>query len=262
MKIIVCVKQVPDTEASIKVKTGSTKIETEGVSMVVNPYDEYAVEEALRIKEKLGAGEVTIVSLGPAKTKETQRTCLAMGADKAVHLTDPAFEGLDGYGVALALAKAIKSMEFDLILCGKQAIDDDSAQVGPMLAELLDLPQAAVVTKLEIDGAAKKATAHRQIDGGTEILEMPLPAVITAQKGLNDPRYPSLKGIMSAKKKEITEINAAALGLPTEELGAARTKIVSMNPPPMRTAGKVLQGEPAEVSAQVVKLLREEAKAI
>lgn len=262
MKIIVCVKQVPDTEAHIKVKAGTAQIETEGVSMVVNPYDEFGVEEALRIKEKQGAGEVTILSLGPAKVKEAQRTCLAMGADKAVHLSDPAFEKIDTYGVALALAQALKGMEYDLILCGKQAVDDDAAQVGPMLAELLELPQATVVTKLELDVANKKATAYRQIEGGTEVIELSLPAVITAQKGLNEPRYPSLKGIMSAKKKEIAEMNAAALGLSSEELGAERTKIISLSPPPMRTAGKILQGEPAEISAQVVKLLREEAKAI
>lgn len=261
MKIVVCMKQVPDTEAHIKIKAGTAQIETEGISMVVNPYDEFAVEEALRIKEKLGTGEVTILSLGPAKAKEAQRTCLAMGADKAVHLADAAFDGLDNYGVANALAKAIKGLEPDLILCGKQAVDDDAAQVGPMLAEILNLPQATVVTKLELDAANKKATATRQIEGGSEIIELPLPAVVTAQKGLNEPRYPSLKGIMSAKKKEIAEMNAAGLGLTAEEL-TTRTKTVSLTPPPTRAAGKVLQGEPAEVSAQVVKLLREEAKAI
>ncbi|MBI5166557.1 MAG: electron transfer flavoprotein subunit beta/FixA family protein [candidate division NC10 bacterium] len=264
MKIIVCLKQVPDTAATIKVKPDGSGVETEGITYVINPYDEFALEEALRIKERLGEGEVTVITLGPPKAKEALRTALAMGADKGVHLSDPAFEGGDSYATAKALARAIQGLPYDLILCGKQAVDDDAAQVGPAMAELLGLPQACVITKLEIDANRKKAVVHRQIEGASEIMEVSLPAVFTAQKGLNEPRYPSLKGIMGAKKKEIAEHNPSSLGLSPEEVGLAgsKVKILKLSPPPSRATGKILEGEPREQASQLVKLLREEAKII
>ena len=265
MKIIVPLKQVPDTATRIRIRPDALGIETEGVTYIISPYDEFALEEALRIKEKLGQGEVVAITLGPAKAKEALRSALAMGADRAVHLIDPAFESGDPLANARALAAAIKSMPFDLILCGRQAIDDDSAQVGPMLAEFLGLPQVCLVMKVELAADRRMATVHRQIEGALEVIEVPLPAVLTAQKGLNEPRYPSLKGIMGAKKKEIRDVSLAALGLEAQAVGLAgsRVRIAQLTLPPPRPAGKVIEG--ADVQEKVralVKLLREEAKAI
>lgn len=264
MNIIVCMKQVPDTEAQIRVKPDGSGIVDSDIKFVMNPYDEFGVEEALLLKEKFG-GTVTIVCLGPERAVEAIRTGLAMGADKAVHLDDPAFEGGDAFSTAKALATAIKGMECDLIFCGKQAIDDDLAQVGPALAEMLGIPQIVVVTKVEVSDDGKKAKVNRQIIGGEEIIEVPLPAVLTAQKGLNEPRYASLPGIMKAKKKEIKSVKVADLGLDPNDVGkaGAKTQILKMYSPPQREAGKIIEGETAEETApKLAKLLREEAKVI
>jgi len=264
MNIIVCMKQVPDTEAQIRVKPDGSGIVDGDIKFVMNPYDEYGVEEALLLKEKFG-GTVTIVCLGPERAVEAIRTGLAMGVDKAVHLDDPAFEGGDAFSTAKALAAAIKSMEYDLIFCGKQAIDDDLAQVGSALAEMLGIPQVVVVTKVEVSEDTKKAKVNRQIIGGEEIIEVPLPAVLTAQKGLNEPRYASLPGIMKAKKKEVKSVKVADLGLDSSAVGAAgaKAKIIKMYSPPQREAGKIIEGDTAEEKApKLAKLLREEAKAI
>jgi len=264
MNIIVCMKQVPDTEAQIRVKPDGSGIVDSDIKFVMNPYDEYGVEEALLIKEKFG-GTVTIVCLGPERAIEAIRTGLAMGADKAVHLDDPAFEGGDAFSTAKALAAAIKGMECDLIFCGKQAIDDDLAQVGPALAEILGIPQIVVVTKVEVSEDGKKAKVNRQIIGGEEIIEVPLPAVLTAQKGLNEPRYASLPGIMKAKKKEVKSVKIADLGLDPNGVGkaGAKTQILKMYSPPQRESGNIIEGETAEETApKLAKLLREEAKVI
>ncbi len=264
MNIIVCMKQVPDTEAQIRVKPDGSGIVDGDIKFVMNPYDEYGVEEALLLKEKFG-GTVTIVCLGPERAVEAIRTGLAMGVDKAVHLDDPAFEGGDAFSTAKALAAAIKSMEYDLIFCGKQAIDDDLAQVGSALAEMLGIPQVVVVMKVEVSEDTKKAKVNRQIIGGEEIIEVPLPAVLTAQKGLNEPRYASLPGIMKAKKKEVKSVKVADLGLDSSAVGAAgaKTKIIKMYSPPQREAGNIIEGDTAEEKApKLAKLLREEAKAI
>lgn len=262
MKVIVLMKQVPDTETKVQVKPGETSISTEGVTYVINPYDEYAIEEALKIVEAKGAGEVALVSLGGDKAQEALRTGLAMGADKAVHLNDPAFLGGDAHSIAVALAKAVKKMEYDLILCGKQAIDYDNHQVGVRVAELLGIPHVAVVTKLELQDG--KAVAHREIEGGSEVVETPLPAVITCQKGLNEPRYASLKGIMKAKKKPLDVKKPADIDASPDEVGQAGAKavVLTMTPPPERAAGRVVEGEPENAAKEVVKLLREEAKVI
>jgi electron transfer flavoprotein beta subunit len=257
-------KQVPDTEAQIRVKPDGSGIVDGDIKFVMNPYDEYGVEEALLLKEKFG-GTVTIVCLGPERAVEAIRTGLAMGVDKAVHLDDPAFEGGDAFSTAKALAAAIKSMEYDLIFCGKQAIDDDLAQVGSALAEMLGIPQVVVVTKVEVSEDTKKAKVNRQIIGGEEIIEVPLPAVLTAQKGLNEPRYASLPGIMKAKKKEVKSVKVADLGLDSSAVGAAgaKAKIIKMYSPPQREAGNIIEGDTAEEKApKLAKLLREEAKAI
>ncbi|MGB3092551.1 MAG: electron transfer flavoprotein subunit beta/FixA family protein [Candidatus Zixiibacteriota bacterium] len=264
MDIIVCMKQVPDTESKIKVNAEGTGIISEGLKYVMNPYDEYAVEEALQIKEKLG-GTITVVCMGPEAATEAIRTALAMGVDEAVHLNDPAFEGSDSFATAKALAKAIGEMKYDLILVGKQAMDFDCSQVFACLAELLDLPYVSVVVGLEISSDGKTATAKRETEGGVEeVIETPLPAVIAAQKGLNEPRYASLPGIMKAKRKEIKKIDLAATGLDAGEVGEKGSKLKTKNYrlPPERKAGRKIEGEPAETAAEVARLLREEAKLI
>lgn len=265
MEIISCLKQVPDTEAEIRPTADNTAINYEGVKFVINVYDEYAVEEALKIKEGAGEGTVTIVTLGPERAGESIRTGLAMGADRAVHLNDPAFLGGDAYATAKALAKAIEGMTYDLILCGLRAIDDDSFQVGNMLAEFLGLPSVMGIVQFELSADKKQATVHRQIEGGIEVLEVPLPAVFGATKGLNEPRYPSLPGIMKAKKKELKPIALADVGLSEGEVGkqGALTTVSRFSLPPLRQAGKIVAGDtPEEKAASLAKLLREEAKVI
>jgi electron transfer flavoprotein beta subunit len=265
MEIICLLKQVPDTEAEIRPTADNTGINYEGIKFVINVYDEYAVEEALKIKEKTGEGTITIVTLGPERAGEAIRTGLAMGADKAVHLDDPAFLGGDAYATAKALAAAIKGINYDLILCGLRAIDDDSFQVGHILAEFLGLPSVMGIVKLELSADKKKAQVHRQIEGGIEVLEVPLPAIFGATKGLNEPRYPSLPGIMKAKKKELKPIKLTDVGLSEGEVGkhGSPTQAVKFSLPPLRQAGKIVAGEtPEEKAANLAKLLREEAKAI
>jgi electron transfer flavoprotein beta subunit len=263
VNVIVCMKQVPDTETLIKIKSDGSGIVTDDIKYVMNPYCEFGVEEALRIKEKFG-GQAILVTMGQQRAVETLRTGLAMGADRSIHLNDPAFEGADGFATAKALAEAIQKETFDLILCGKQAVDDDMAQVGPSLAEFLNLPHVTLITKLEISPDKKKAKVEREVEGGKEVIEVSLPAVFTCQKGLNEPRYASLPGIMKAKKKEVKPINQATLGLPADQVGAAgsKTKIMKYIPPPSRPPGKVISGEVIDAAKNLVKLLREEAKVI
>jgi electron transfer flavoprotein beta subunit len=202
-----------------------------------------------------------VVSIGPARTKEALRTCLAIGADRAVHLCDDAFLSGDSHLTAHVLAAFIKTQPCDLILTGKQAIDDDCAQVGSALASLLDLPFVAVINKLELSADQKKATLHREIEGATEVIEASLPALFSCQKGLNEPRYPSLKDIMQAKKKEIKEMKSADLGLDAAELSRlTRTTVVKMDYPPKRPPGQLLSGEVQDVVQKLLHLLREEAK--
>ncbi|HXN06345.1 MAG TPA: electron transfer flavoprotein subunit beta/FixA family protein, partial [Nitrospiria bacterium] len=186
MKIIVCTKQVPASESRIKVAASGKEADSAELTYVVNPYDEFGVEEAIRIRERLGAGEVTVISVGTSKAAEALRTSLAMGADKAILLSDPVFIGSDSLGIARILAAQIKTMEYDLIFFGKQAIDDDMGAVGIMVAELLALPHVGMINKLEISTDKKSAVAQRQIEGAHEIMEVPLPAVFTCQKGLNE----------------------------------------------------------------------------
>ncbi len=264
MNIVVCMKQVPDTETKPKLRADKKGIEDEGVNCVVNPYDEFAIEEAIRIKEKSG-GTVTLVTLGKARAMEALRTGLAMGADTAIHICDDAFDGSDSYVVAKALAAAVKTIPHDIVLCGHKAIDSDEVQCGARLAEALDLPQVYMVTKLDIAADGKSAICQRQIEGAIVTVETLLPAVLTCQKGLNEPRYPSLPGIMKAKKKEVKTMKAADLGFTTEQVGVsgALTETVDMFLPPPRAAGKIIDGsDPAAAARELAKLLREEAKVI
>ena len=263
MNIIVCVKQVIDTGAALTLKDG--QVDTEGLPRVINPYDEFAIEEAVRIREKAPEETtVTLISLGPEYFKDTLRKGLAMGADKAIHLLDAAFEGLDGLGVATALSKAMGTLEYDLILCGRQAVDDDMAQVGPALAVLLGMPFVTVVTDLKLSEDRKQAEVTRQIEGGSEIIETPLPLLITCQKGLNEPRLPSLKGIMAAKKKDIAVLDAAAIGFDASTMGASANRVreISLAMPPARKKGIILEGTPEETCSQLVQALRNDVKVI
>lgn len=248
MKCVVCISQTPDTATKINVAADGKSIDPAGVKFILNPYDELAVEEALRLKEKNG-GEVIAVTVGGDGAKEALRTALAMGADTALHIKDAAKS--DAFAVAFEIAEAIKGLNADIVLCGRQSVDFDGAQVGPMLAELLGLPCVSMVAKMTIDGT--KAVCEREIEGGRETVETTLPAVITAQKGLNEPRYPSLPNIMKAKSKPITDVAPAA--------GAVRTEVVSMRKPDSKRVNKILAWDD-NAAKELVRLLHEEAKVI
>jgi electron transfer flavoprotein beta subunit len=259
VKSLVCLKQVPDTETQIKVNGAGTGIVTEGIKYIINPYDEFSVEEGLRLKEKFKEGEVVILSLGPDRATEAIRTALAMGADRGIHINDDALNQADPMVTAQALAAAAKGVDYDVILCGHRAVDDDLAVVGAMLAEVLQIPQVTLVTKIEVAQDKKSAVVERDVEGGKETVEVPLPCVVTAQKGLNEPRYASLPGIMKAKKKPIDKKTAADLGVSVEPKLQAR----SYSMPAERQAGKKIQGlEPPEAAKLVVQALRNEAKVI
>lgn len=248
MKLAVCINHVPDTETKVKIGPDGKSIDKTGVNFVLNPYDEFAIEECLRLKEKNG-GEVVAVSLGSDAHKDTLRKALAMGVDKAVLLKDEAPR--DSFSVARALADHLKDYAPDVIFFGKQSVDSDDAAVGTMVAEMLGMPSVSVVVKLEVSSG--KATAEREIEGGRERVETTLPAVFTAQKGLNDPRYPSLKGIMASKNKPILEQQPSA--------AAPKVEVLSMQKPPAKSAGKIV-GTDASAVPELVRLLHEEAKVI
>jgi len=248
LNIAVLVKLVPDTEASLKISSDHKYIDTSGVNFVLNPYDEYAVEEALLQKAKHG-GEVTVISLGGDEAIKALRTSLAMGADSAIHLKNPG--GLDMLGIAKNLASVLKDRGYDLIFAGKQAVDDDCTAIGTMVAEISGIPHVSTVTKLNVE--ENRLTAEREFEGGIEVYELNLPALITTQKGLNEPRYASLKGIMMAKKKKIEEVDAEAI--------PAVTEVIDLNYPPIRPPGRIV-GKGAEAVPELVRLLKEEAKVL
>jgi electron transfer flavoprotein beta subunit len=252
MKTAVCIKRVPDSETRVKIASNGKSLDEAGVKFVLNPYDEFAVEEALQRKEKAGAGEVAVFCLGPAAAQETIRTALAMGADRGVLLQTDVLPA-DGFVTAQALAAELKPGGWDLILFGKMAIDDSNPQIGPMVAELLGLPCVTAVAHLELDHTKRRGVGEREIEGGIEVVEFPLPAVITADKGLNEPRYPALKGIMAAKKKPL-EVKPV-------QLAAGAIEVVALTPPPERKEGKIVGEGPGAVP-ELVRLLREEAKVL
>ena len=258
MKIAVCLKQVPDTETRIRIGPDGKGIVESDVNWIVSPYDEFAIEEALRIKEAKG-GEVVLVSLGPDRAQSALRNGLAMGADSALHLKDPLFDQTDTLGTAWALATALKPMAPDLVLMGQQGVGGDNAQVPGLVAEILDLPQVTMAVKIELQDG--KATIEREIEGAHETWDVTLPAVVSAQKGLNEPRYASLKGIMAAKKKLIATKGAADLGLTAEQL-APKTRVVALELPPSRSAVKMIEGDADTQVKELLRLLHEEAKVI
>lgn len=264
MNVLVVLKQVPDTETKIRVAPGGLDIVREGVNYQVSPYDEFAIEEALRLREKFGSGQVTLVTLGPQKAEDALRFGLSMGADRGIHVRDETLLGGDPLGTAAVLAAAVKAESCDLVLAGKLAIDDYQEQVGALLAERLGLPSVTLVTKLEVAPDRKRATVTRDVEGGREVVEVALPAVLTCQKGLNEPRYPSLPNIMKARKKPIEVKDAAGLGVDPAVVGpgGAKLTLLELTTPPPRQAGKRVDGDPTSQAAALVRLLREEAKVV
>lgn len=248
MKIAVCVSHVPDTSTKIKINSDGKAIDPTGVAFVVNPYDEYAIEEALKTKEKLG-GEVYVLSVGGEPNKESIRKALAMGADNGILLKDD--NDRDSFAVAKALAEEIKLIDCELVFFGKQSVDYDNSITGQLTAEMLEYSCISTVVDLKIEN--NKVIAEREIEGGREIVESEFPIVITTQKGLNEPRYASLKGIMAAKKKVIEEKPAVS----AENV----SKIIKMYNPPAKNPGKIL-GTDSSAVPELVRLLREEAKVI
>lgn len=250
MKIAICVSHVPDTATRIKIGADRKSIDQAGVTYIINPYDEYAVEEALKTKEKIGGDSlVYVISVGGDANKETIRKALAMGVDEGILLKDN--NQRDSFGIATALAEEIKTLGCELVFCGKQSVDYDNSITGQIVAEMLGYNCIPVVVDFKLEG--NKITAEREIEGGKEVVETELPVVITAQKGLNEPRYASLKGIMAAKKKTITEKPAA----PSTNF----TEVFDMNLPASKKSGRIL-GTDSSAVPELVKLLREEAKVI
>jgi electron transfer flavoprotein beta subunit len=250
MKIIVPVKQVPEV-AEVKVNEETGTLIRDGVPSILNPFDEYAVEAAIQLKEQFG-GEVTVLTMGPPQAKEALWKALAMGADKAVHMTDRIFAGADTWATSYTLAEQIKKMEYDLVICGKQAIDGDTAQVGPEIAELLSIPQICYVRHLEIDEGGKHVIAHRETDEGYDVIRARMPVLLTATKGINEPRLPNVMGIMKAKKKPMEVVDAATLGVPEDELGlkGSPTQVRKVFPPTKKAGGVKLEDIDAKTAAK------------
>lgn len=249
MKIVVCVKRVPDTEARIRIAADGRSADPAGVKFITNPYDEFAVEAALRLREAAGEAEVVALTVGGPEAAETLREVLAMGADRAVLLR---VEGApEGSAVAEAIAAELREQSFDLALFGMKAIDDDLQAVGAMVGERLHLPTATVVTEFRVEGG--RVTADREVEGGIEVVELPTPCVLTITKGPYEPRYASLKGIMAAKKKPLEEKQAV--------VGEARSRVESLSYPPERQSGRIV-GQGPDAVPELVRLLRDEAKVI
>jgi electron transfer flavoprotein beta subunit len=256
MKIFVCVKQVPDTETKIKIAADGKSIDTAGIKWILCPYDEFAVEEAIRFKEKNAGSTVTVVTAGPDRAVEALRTALAMGCDEALHVATP--ESADPFLAAKALARTIeKNGPAHLIFTGKQAIDDDAAQVHQAMAEFLQMPAVTVVLKAQYGATVQ---VEREIEGGAiEKYELPTPCVIAAQKGMNEPRYASLPNIMKAKKKEVKKVTLAELDL---EGSPSKIAYTQMSLPPERGSCKMIAGDAPTIAKELVKALHEEAKVI
>jgi len=260
MKIAVLIKQVPES-TNVQIDPATGTLRREGAAAVMNPFDAYALEEAVRIRERLaekglGASEVIVVSMGPPQAEQMLREAVSLGADRAVLVTDRAVAGSDTWATSLTLSAALRKIGFDLVICGKQAIDGDTAQVGPGVATFLDIPQATYVRKVE-EVTPEKARVERLLEEGYEILELPLPALLTVVKEINEPRLPSLRGKMKAKKAEVERLTAADIGLAADEVGLAGspTKVHRVFAPEKRAGGVKWEGEPAELAARLAEEL-------
>ncbi len=250
MKIVVCMKQVPDTEANIKIGSDQKSVVESGMTFIVNPFDEFAIEEALKKRQDGAAESIAVIAMGPERTKDALRSALELEVDEVLHLLTEE-DCLDGLAVARVLSEQIKNRDYGLILMGKEAIDDGNMQVGPMIGELLGVPCITLATQIDVDG--DKVTVKRTTDSGIEILECPLPCIVTCEKGLNEPRYPSIRGKMKAKKKEVPQ-QAVPLGTP-------RVEKMSLAYPQAREGGRVIGEGPGAV-AELVRVLKEEAQVI
>lgn len=258
MDIIVCIKRVPDTaDADISIDKSGKDIDKGGLAFDLNEWDSYAIEEAILLKEKLG-GTVTVFSLGGEDSNESLRKCLAMGADDAVRLTDPAFADGDGYATARVLAEAVRKKPFDLILTGTQAEDDGYGQVGAVMAKMLSIPHVSIVNRIEVQDNTIKA--HRELEGGLEeVVEVDLPALLTIQTGINEPRYVSIMGIRKVAKKEIKVLSAADLNLKAEEVGRSGSDIQleQIFLPPVGEGAQMLEGKPEEIAQKIFDILKD-----
>lgn len=263
MRILTVIKHVPDSNATIKVKADGSGVDAGGLKMVCDPFDEFGVELAIRLREsRKDVDEIVVICLGEEKASEALRTALALGADRAIHLCDRKFDSMNELFAAWTIAEAVKkdAKGFDLILCGKHNIDLDSGAVGPALAEYLDLPHVGAVTGLEVAADGKSFTARRRIEGAEEVVICDLPALLTIEKGLVEARYPSLPNLMKAKKKPVEVITSAQIA--DADASKAGTDFVSMTPPPPRPPCRFVDGEPEQMARELVRLLREEAKVI
>jgi electron transfer flavoprotein beta subunit len=263
LRILAIIKQVPDSNAAIKVLPDGSGIDFTGLKLVPDPFDEYGIELAVQLREKRSdVTEIVALTFGSEKAAEALRVALAMGADVGVHISDPKLESKDEVFVAQVIAAAIKkdAAGFDLVLCGKYNIDLDAGAVGPALAEFLDLPHVGAVTSLDIATDGKRFTARRRIEGAEEVVECDLPALLTIEKGLVEPRYPSLPNLMKAKKKPVTMLTSAEL--PGLEASNAGARCESVSPPPPRPDCKFIDGEPPQMAKELVRLLQQEAKVL
>ena len=258
MNIIVCIKQVPDT-TNVRINPETNTLIREGVKSIINPFDMYAIEEGVRLKERFG-GKVTIVTMGPPQAEAILREAISMGADEGVLVGDRAFAGSDTWATSYTLSGAIKKIgAFDLIICGKQASDGDTAQVGPGISTHLNIPQVTYVKKVE-EASDKLMRVERMLEEGYEVIETPLPALLTVVKEINEPRIPSLKGMLRAKSAKITLWGQKDLNLDPQNIGlcGSPTQVVKIFTPPQRVGGQILKGEIPEIACQVVELLRSE----
>lgn len=258
MKIIVCIKQVPET-TNVKIDSEKGTLIREGVDSIINPFDMYAIEEGLRIKERLGEGEVIVISMGPPQADQALREAISMGADSAVLITDKKLAGSDTWATSYTLSKAIQKIgNYSLVLCGKQAIDGDTAQVGPGISSWLDIPQVTYVKKIR-EITKDKAIVERMTEEGFDVIEIPLPALFTVVKEINEPRLPSLKGKLRARKVEIPVWGVNELGLEEEKIGldGSPTRVVKIFTPPPREKGMILEGEPQKVVDSLVEKLKD-----
>ena len=259
MKVVVCLKQVPARDSLLRLNAAGTWIQDADLGFEINEPDIYALEEGLRLKEKQG-GEVVICCLGPARAQQAIKEALAKGADRALHLDDPAFEGLDAYGVGLALSRAIQQEKPDLVLTGLQSDDFGFAQSGVILAELLGLPHSTIIMEIQVEGGVLRV--KRELEGGWfQWISLPLPAVVTIQSGINKPRYATLKGIMAAKSKPVKRLAAVDLGLTPEDL-APRQRIAKVYTPVKAARTEFLQGSPKEIATRLVDKLKNDARVI
>lgn len=261
MNIVVCIKQVPDT-TDVRINPETNTLIRDGVASIINPFDTYAIEEGLRLKERFG-GKVTVITMGPPQAEAALREAISVGADEAVLLSDRAFAGSDTLATSYALASGIKKLgEVDLILCGKQAIDGDTAQVGPGIAIWMNIPQVTFVKKIEDvkeDGDKKVFRVQRMVEEGYEILDIPVPCMMSVVKEINEPRMPSLKGMMRSKKAQITNWTAEDIQAEEKNIGldGSPTQVMKIFSPPARQGGQILHGEPEELAGKIKDLLKE-----